>query len=276
MNELTGELLRGRCKATNICDPCARLGAIENTEMLTLDALHGVAPNLYGLLTTRTATLDTSRFYKAHERITERWRHEFGPQVQVARLLEFTTGRGIRSGGQRRPHWNLTCKGIEDAAREDALAIMRQTWCTYVDALPDHQDLQPIRHAGGLMRYIALHFQKESQKPPKGFSGHRFTKTRGYLWLPTTQARDAARDSLRRKRIRWHIEQDAPDLDPETVEEATDALSLKDAALSFRVVQTLPQKDPRRRPMVRRDFGRPDGWLTYDPSTQTLVPKGHS
>lgn len=50
------------------------------------------------------------------------------------------------------------------------------------------------------MRYLALHFLKESQAPPAGWSGHRFTATRGYLWTDTPTARAAARRSLRIKR----------------------------------------------------------------------------
>lgn len=53
------------------------------------------------------------------------------------------------------------------------------------------------------MRYLALHFLKESQAPPAGWSGHRFTATRGYLWTATPAAREAARRSLRSKREVW-------------------------------------------------------------------------
>lgn len=254
VDALTGQAFPGRCSSPNLCDHCAKLQAIENTEMLTLDALHGVAPNLYGLLTTRTATLDMAGFYRAHQKITERLREEFGQAVEIARLLEFTTGRGIRAGGLRRPHWNLTTKGIEDGALDDARAVLRETWCRYVDALPEHQDLQPIRSAGGLMRYIAMHFQKESQKPPAGFSGHRLTKTRGYLWLPTGEARKAARESLRRKRIAWKIEQANPDLFPDELHHYAEERAAIDAARTFSLVRTLPGNPPRARPARARSF----------------------
>ena len=62
-----GELVKGRCRAANRCDYCARLAAVENAEMLALDALDGQARAVWCLLTTRTATIDTARFYKSRE-----------------------------------------------------------------------------------------------------------------------------------------------------------------------------------------------------------------
>ena len=56
------------------------------------------------------------------------------------------------------------------------------------------------------MRYLALHFQKESQAPPPGWKGHRFQTSRGYLWTSTPEARELAREQLRRKREIWRAE----------------------------------------------------------------------
>lgn len=253
LNEASGEVRRGRCKATNLCEYCAKLAAIENTELLTLDALYGVAPTVYGLLTTRTPTKDMSGFYEARRQIFRAWRRRW-PAVEVAWLLEFTTGRGIRSGGLRRPHWNATIKGVPLDQLDQARDVMREVWCRHVDALPEHQDLQPIRSAGGLMRYIAMHFQKQSQAPPEGFKGSRFTYTRGYLWLPAPQAREAARESLRRKRVAWSVEQAHPELYPDEVHEYATQRAALDASLSFRVVRTLPGNPPRARPPRARSF----------------------
>jgi hypothetical protein len=55
------------------------------------------------------------------------------------------------------------------------------------------------------MRYLALHFQKESQQPPRGWRSHRFTTTRGYLAEPMEQARDRARAALRFRRELWKL-----------------------------------------------------------------------
>src|SRR4051794_29972317 len=53
-----GELVRGRCRGTNVCAYCARLGAVENAELLALDALAGSAPAVWAVLTTSRATRD--------------------------------------------------------------------------------------------------------------------------------------------------------------------------------------------------------------------------
>src|SRR5579875_3151890 len=48
------DLVRGRCKATDLCDYCARMAARENTELLHLDATQGVAPMVWCVLGTGT------------------------------------------------------------------------------------------------------------------------------------------------------------------------------------------------------------------------------
>jgi hypothetical protein len=56
------------------------------------------------------------------------------------------------------------------------------------------------------MRYLALHFQKESQAPPKGWRGHRFMHSRGYLHDATPVLRARAREQLRHRRELWKLE----------------------------------------------------------------------
>lgn len=196
----TGEIVRGRCKSTNLCDYCATLGAVENSELLALDALHGVAPTVYVVLTTRTATLDMARFYESRRQvwraIKRRW-----PAAELATLLEYSTGRGDRSGGQRRPHWNLLLKGVPAEAIDQLRAdVVEGVWCAREDAGIEGQWVGAIASTGGLMKYLALHFRKNDQSPPAGWRGHRFSTTRGYLWTDTPAAREQARESLRRGR----------------------------------------------------------------------------
>jgi hypothetical protein len=206
-----GELVRGRCRSTNLCAYCARLGAVENSELLALDALHGEAPRFWAVLTTSRSDVASEPFYRAREAVTKALRRRW-PGAEVACLVEFTTGYGPRSGGARRPHWNLLVKGVHERGGQSAdelVAELREvvvsTWCgrAEVAARPRGQHVGTVKDAGGLMRYIALHFQKESQAPPAGWRGHRFLKTRGYLWRPTPEAREQARESLRYKRELW-------------------------------------------------------------------------
>lgn len=198
-----GELVRGRCKSTNQCAYCARLAAVENSELLALDAIaSGSAPTVWAVLTTRTATSDTARFYKSREHVMRALRRRW-PDCEYAALVEFTTGYGTASGGLRRPHWNLLLKGLGPADLEEAQAVIRRVWCAREDAEPWAQFVGQVSEVGGLLRYIALHFQKESQAPPAGWRGHRFIKSRGYLSTPTPEARAAARDALAHKRELW-------------------------------------------------------------------------
>lgn len=189
----------GRCKATNLCDYCGRLAAIENTEMLALDATEGIAPRVWCVLTTPSTNPDPAAFYRSRDQLVKALRRRF-PALEWAALVEFTTGYGTRSEGKRRPHWNLLLKGIGPEDIDQVRHVIASVWCPRVGGNPDAQHVGSIEEAGGLMRYIALHFQKESQRPPEGWRGHRLLKSRGYLWRPTPEAREAAKQSLRLKR----------------------------------------------------------------------------
>src|SRR5579875_51991 len=197
-----GEIVRGRCGSTNQCGYCARLAAVENSEVLALDAMRGNAPQVWCVLTTRDAEPDPARFYRSRELLVRALRRRW-PDCEYAALVEFTTGYGPRSGGLRRPHWNLLLKGIPAEDVEAVREVVVAVWCARENAEPRAQHVGRISDAGGLMRYIALHFLKESQAPPPGWRGHRFLKSRGYLSRPTSLAREQARDALRLKRELW-------------------------------------------------------------------------
>jgi hypothetical protein len=76
------------------------------------------------------------------------------------------------------------------------------------------------------MRYIALHFQKESQAPPADWRGQRFTKSAGYLWTDTAAAREEARAALRLKREIYALEEQGLD--------AIDALEVAEQRMADR------------------------------------------
>jgi hypothetical protein len=188
-----GELVRGRCRGPNRCVYCARLAAVENAELLWLDGFHGPAPGWWAVLTT-ASTEGRQDAYRSWWEVAKR-----RAQCQTARLLEFTTGYGPRSGGQRRPHWNVLVKGDERQAR-----ALLEGWKAASGSTQGY--VGPVAEIGGLMRYLALHFQKESQRPPDGWKGQRLTISSGYLWTSTAKAREAARESLKRKRELWRAE----------------------------------------------------------------------
>jgi hypothetical protein len=188
-----------------MCGYCARLTAVENAEVLALDALEGVAPALWCVLTTRTAEVDPRAFTKSRELVWRAVRRRW-PAAEYAALVEFTTGYGPKSGGDRRPHWNLLVKGIPVDDQEQLRDVVTRVWCSRVDAEPWAQFVGPVSEMGGLMRYVALHFLKESQAPPAEWGGRgfrRFLHSRGYLAKPAPELRADARRSLRLKRLLW-------------------------------------------------------------------------
>lgn len=206
-----GELVKGRCKATNLCLYCARLAAVENSEVLALDALNGVAPLVWMVLGTGTDELDPAVFYAARKHLMKALRREFPHrELEWAALVEFTTGYSVQSGGRRFPHWNVLLKGVGPEDIDRIRAVVERVWCGRREfkAVAEAQHVGTIHAAGGLMRYISLHFQKESQAPPAGWRGHRFLKSRGYLWTATPEAREQARASLRLKRAIRAAERD--------------------------------------------------------------------
>lgn len=188
-----------------MCHYCARLAAVETAELLALDALEGVAPSLWCVLTTRDAVIDPRAFWKSRERVWAAVRRRW-PLAEYAALVEFTTGYGPLSGGLRRPHWNLLVKGVPREDGDRLREVVTGIWCRRENAEPWAQYVGEVAEVGGLMRYLALHFLKESQAPPAEWAGtgfRRFLRSQGYLGQPTIQARAAARRSLRLKRLIW-------------------------------------------------------------------------
>jgi hypothetical protein len=208
---MTGELVRGRCRSPNLCAYCARLAAIEWTEMLAIDAMTSAPPVVWACLGTRTATLDTRGFYRARENVirrVRRWAARKGlGRPEYLCIVEFTTGYGPRSSGLRRPHWNVLLKGVPIEFLGELRPLVVETWCKGVDADPEAQHVDTVTEAGGLMRYLALHFLKESQVPPRGWKGHRVIKSRGYFSDGVDTTREEAKRSLAVKREVWKLEQ---------------------------------------------------------------------
>jgi hypothetical protein len=194
----TGELVRGRCRATNLCRYCQRLYVRETVEMLTLDAME-YAPTLWVVLTARNhLTRAQLRDHLRELRRTLRLRWgllEWFVQVEFQR-------RGAL-------HVNLLVKGVaaEDAEQFGGVAVAR--WCSLpgVDALPVAQWLEAIDSGVGVVRYISkvlAHGLKAEQAPPIGWKGHRTSQTRGYLVRPAAVMREEAKRSLRLKQLVRH------------------------------------------------------------------------
>jgi hypothetical protein len=176
--------------------------------MLALDAMNGQAPEVYVVLTTRSTIQDPAAYYNGRRELVRELRRDFG-SIEYACLVEFSTGRGPLAGGRRRPHWNLLLKGVTTDDVPRVRAVVERTWCQLEDADPKAQHVGPVHAIGGLMRYLALHFQKEDQSPPEGWKGQRFNCSRGYFdGMTRAEARAEAQDSLFEKRALWRAQRD--------------------------------------------------------------------
>lgn len=232
--ELVG-YVEGRCGSVNKCDYCAIQTAHENARMLGLDCLDDTRPQLLAILGTGLPTLDSAPFYGGRREVMRALRDRFGRQVQYCALQEFTTGKGLRSGGLRRPHWNLFIKGIDAGDVDEARAIVRARWCANVpDADPEAQYVELVRNVGAAAKYVAMHFHKRDQAPPEGWRGQRFNASRGYFGeLTRAQARARARESLQRDREYFKVQRDAQaqdlDLCPGQVDEIVDEVLRRNA-----------------------------------------------
>jgi hypothetical protein len=189
LNRETGELFPGRCRATNRCEYCARLFAVETSEMLLLDAMED-APTLYVVLTARELLekRDCRRhLYQLRKALKRRW-----PNVRWAVLAEFQKRGAL--------HLNLVTKGVPADECDEFLAEISRLWCARVDAEAAGQWAEPCADSVGVVQYGTLHLMKPGQAPPLGWRGHRYSCTRDYLVRPAAVMREEARRSLRIKR----------------------------------------------------------------------------
>jgi hypothetical protein len=184
-----GELVRGRCRATNLCAYCARLFAVETSEMLLLDAMEH-APAAYAVLTAREL-LDRAVCRRHLEQLRRSLRRRW-PAIEWACLVEFQRRGAL--------HLNLLIKGVPADDVAELHQRISAVWCRRVDAEPQAQFVGAVGAAEGLVRYVTQHFMKPAQAPPIGWRGHRYSATRGYLVRPAAVMRHEARDALRAKR----------------------------------------------------------------------------
>ncbi len=162
LNHVTGELVRGRCRATNLCVYCQRLYVVETVEMLTLDALE-YAPTLWLVLTAREhlTRADTySHLRQLRKAARRRW-----PAVEWFVQVEFQRRGAL--------HLNLLVKGVAGDDLEPFASLLISTWCARVDALSAAQWADVVNDGYGVTRYISkmlAHGLKAEQAPPFGWT----------------------------------------------------------------------------------------------------------
>jgi hypothetical protein len=195
LNELTGELRPGRCKATNLCPYCRTLYVIETVEMLCLDAAE-YAPTLWLVLTARehlTRAQLSTNLTRIRPTLKRRW-----PDIEWFTQVEFQRRGAL--------HANVLVKGVPVWERLELERTAIERWCHRVDAEPVGQWSGEITAAETLYRYLQKtlsHGLKAEQAPPLGWKGHRTSQTRGYLVRPASEMRQEARAALAIKRAAW-------------------------------------------------------------------------
>jgi len=160
--------------------------------MLYLDACE-YAPKFLVVLTAREY-LTRADCRRHLEQLRRRLRKDW-PAIEWAILVEFQRRGAL--------HLNLLIKGVPDEDERPLQELTAAFWCSRVDAEPWAQSCTSVYDGGGVIRYLAHHFNKPAQAPPRGWRGHRFSCTRGYLVRPASEMRLEARRALRLKRLLW-------------------------------------------------------------------------
>jgi hypothetical protein len=101
-------------------------------------------------------------------------------------------------------HLNLIVKGVPVEELDEFQARCISSWCSRVDGEDHCQYAGAIADELGVVKYVTLHFMKQSQAPVIGWRGHRYSATRDYLVRPASVMREEARRSLRIKRALYH------------------------------------------------------------------------
>jgi hypothetical protein len=117
-------------------------------------------------------------------------RVELGP-VRYCSFVEFTTGKGPRSGGRRRPHVHGLWKGLNPNAAPIVAGIAGHVLERIAGAW--RHDVDEIRTPAGATMYVARHHLKESQAPPVEWGPlRRVRPSRGYWSAPAAELRERA------------------------------------------------------------------------------------
>lgn len=185
-----------RCGSPNKCGFCAYMAAAEDGMVILQDALEFEPPRVALTLTTRAAHTPPATFRRDVEQLLKWLRKQV--DVEYFQRVEFTTGKGTRSGGHRRIHAHNLVKRLTP---EDAAQLAPQVSEFWRSRTGAHRvELAELRSAAGAMHYITEHFSKASQRPPRGWSGRRTRYSRGYFSKPNVDRREQAREVLRDRR----------------------------------------------------------------------------
>lgn len=195
-----GTLQRLPCKASNRCPSCAWTAALTASMMLYIDAHQGRCPTVGMTLTTRAPTTTPEQFRRDVEQLFKLVRREAGA-MDYAGMVEFTTGKGSRSGGHRRIHQHLIGKTAAPAdVIRDLEPVAAALWERRTGAT--RFEMRELRTAAGAIGYLGMHHFKREQAPPRGWQGRRLRASKGYYDMPALVLRAEAEEAVRSERVR--------------------------------------------------------------------------
>jgi hypothetical protein len=237
------QLVSVACKRWD-CDVCGTRKSRELARVLLADAERD-PPTFAVTLTTVDPDTPAAVYRQASAAVWKRLRRHYG-RVDYFGFIEFTTGRGTRSGGRRRMHGHYLVK-FRDGAPEtgEAARLVRETWQAITGAY--RIEVAELRTAAGAMSYLALHHQKPQQAPPREWQGMRARPSKHYFTRPLAELRKQARDELAIEAIAW-----------------ANGITLAEAALRFHLGARSEGGD-----MLAKT-----GEGTYDPAPHNKCPGG--
>lgn len=176
--------------------------------MLRQDAEENSAPGHVVTLTSRDADVTAPRYRDACAVFWRAFRRRWG-RVEFCGFIEWTTGRGTRSGGARRLHSHWLVKSLTLGAGEVVTRASGKAPCDCADASSCVEcwaaaewskltgawivQARELRSVGGVVGYLALHHEKMEQRPPDGWTGRRLRASKGYFGLDGRTRRQRAR-----------------------------------------------------------------------------------
>lgn len=192
-----GDLVPVPC-GKSTCPVCSRRQAMITAAMVGVDA-ESDQPRVVSTFTTRDR-MTPALLREASHQIMKLVRAELG-DVRYCHFLEFTTGKGRRSGGKRRPHLHTLWKGVDADAAPVIAGIAVHVLGRIAGAY--RHDVEEIKTPAGATMYVARHHLKESQAPPAEWGPTRRVRPgRGYWSRPSEELRSQAKAIVRQARAR--------------------------------------------------------------------------
>lgn len=181
------------------CEVCGPRRARETGRMLVIDAQDD-PPTHVVTLTTHAPDTSGEVFRRGHERVWGRLRRHM-PRADYFTRIEFTTGKGRRSGGHRRIHSHSAAKLDTSMTCAELEGLVRDSWSHVTGAWII--GVQELKTPAGALHYLSLHHAKAEQVPPDWWTGRTERASRGYWSSPAATLRARAKAELWAERLAY-------------------------------------------------------------------------